>query len=436
MVVSCNLMLVLTLKAMDPDLARFVGAKQNQVRALTKGASDKIPSIVWGYFDAVRVDDWDTATNLSERINGIGHNYGSNRIAPVLQGPMWQAINETIGAYEEFHEWDNKWLHRFGREVMSSIPKGSIFFGGTDAGRYVISVLCESQIEGKPFFIITQNQLVDPRYLQYLHIIYGKNLIIPGTNDSQEAFASYISDAQARQTAGKLKPGENPVVSVDGRVQVNGRFAVMEINGRLARTIFERNSTREIFIEQGFPIDWMYPNLAPIGPILQLHRRPLTTLSEDVVQKNSDYWKQVAADALGDWLDEKTSVREICAFCEKVYLRNDLAGARMDSAFVKNDEARKVYSKLRDSIACLYAWRARHAPESNEAERMRVAADMAFRQAYAFCPCSPEVVEHYGQLLNELKRRDDALLIAQTAARIDPDDGRLLNLLNQMRGQN
>ena len=58
--------------AMDPDFARFVGEKSRQIREFEKAGDFKVPSVVWSYFDALRVDDWQTATNLANRIDDLG----------------------------------------------------------------------------------------------------------------------------------------------------------------------------------------------------------------------------------------------------------------------------------------------------------------------------------------------------------------------------
>src|SRR6185312_12931876 len=183
--------------AMDPDFARFVGEKARQIREFEKTGNLKVPSVVWSYFDALRVDDWQTATNLANRIDDLGRQMGTNEISPALQGPVWQPIGETIGVYDQFHEIDNRWLHRFGSNVISSIPKGSVYFGGTDPGRYIISALSESQTEGVPFFTLTQNQLIDRRYADYIRLIYGGKLTLPVDDDLRKAVRDYRSDAEA-----------------------------------------------------------------------------------------------------------------------------------------------------------------------------------------------------------------------------------------------
>jgi len=35
----------------------------------------------------------------------------------------------------------------------------------------------------------------------------------------------------------------------------------MTINGLLAKIIFDKNPNREFYIEESFPLDWMYPYL-------------------------------------------------------------------------------------------------------------------------------------------------------------------------------
>src|SRR5215471_19201215 len=65
--------------ALDQDLRRFVAAKESQARELAKTQTNKVPSIVWSFFDAVRVDDWETATNLGARLSRMsGQSEGAN----------------------------------------------------------------------------------------------------------------------------------------------------------------------------------------------------------------------------------------------------------------------------------------------------------------------------------------------------------------------
>ncbi|MDB6121057.1 MAG: Regulatory protein BlaR1 [Pedosphaera sp.] len=423
--------------ALDLDMARFVTAKRAQAKDLAGTQTNKVPPIVWSFFDAVRVDDWETATNLAARVDNIGRYAGINAdsLSPALQTAIWPVISETIGTYEQFHKWDNKLLHRFGSNIIASIPKGSVYFGGTDSGRFVISALSESHRDGRPFFTFTQNQLADGRYLEYLRTMYGRKLYIPSMEDSQKAFEGYVADAGERLKAGKLKPGED-VRTVEGRIQVNGQVAVMEINGLLIKIILEKNPNREFYIEESFPLDWMYPYLSPHDLILELHHKPLTGLDEETLQRDYNYWKQFTGELIGDWITDKTSVKEVCDFADKVYSREDRAGFKGNTAFAKNDQSQKCFSKLRSSIASLYVWRMQHANGEPEKYRMRKAADLAFRQALALCPYSPEAIYRYSNFLVELKRPDEAIQIAETCIRLDPDDSWVKEFARQLRKSN
>ncbi len=380
-------------RAIDADLGRFSIAKQQQIRDFADTITNKVPAIVWRFYDALRVDDWETATNLAIRINMASHRYteatNDDTITPALGTLIWPPISESYGAYEQFHEWDNRWLHRFGQEIIASIPPGSLYFGGTDPGRFVISVLCESQVDGKPFFTLTQNQL------------------------------------------GQLKPGEDVRV-VNDRVQVSGQIAVMQINGLLVKKIFDDNPTRKFFVEESFPLDWMYPYLTPHGLIFQLHHELLTEVSAKDVITDQAYWKKLTDEMLGNWLNEKTPLKDVCDFADKYGRGKHLDDYTGDKDFAANEQARKSYSKLRTSIAGLYVWRAQNTRDDDERQRMYLAADLAFRQGYAICPYSPEALYRYVNLLLARNRTDDAILIAKTSLRLDPDNEQVQGLLSQL----
>ena len=109
------------------------------------------------------------------------------------------------------------------------------------------------------------------------------------------------------------------------------------------------------------------------------------------------------------------------------------AGFKGDPKYVANDYACRVFSKLRSSIAGLYAERTRIAKSPTEKQRMIEAADFAFRQAFALCPYGTEAVFRYINLLITMGRVDDALMIAQTASDASPPNGQLRNLIQELK---
>jgi hypothetical protein len=313
-----------------------------------------------------------------------------------LQGTPGETVMEVYGAFDGFMTGDEKYAAKFGREVIDSITTGSIYFGGTDPGRFIVTAMQKSQVNGDPFFTLTQNALADGSYLDYLRSMYESKIYIPTDQDVQNAFNIGETFTRTNQSP---------------------NFQWM-IEGLLLKTIFQNNSNREFFVEDSVPLDWMYPYLEPHGLIMRLNRQPLSELSGEIVRRDHDYWTKTVTPMIGDWLKPDTTVKEVAAFAEKVFARHDFSGFAGDPQFVQNDYSCKIFSKERCSIAGLYGWRAQHATDAAEKKRMNAEADFAFRQAFALCPHSPEVVFRYANLLMSESRISDALLMAETAAKM------------------
>ncbi len=107
-------------------------------------------------------------------------------------------------------------------------------------------------------------------------------MITASNEDSARCFKEYLDDAQRRldhdrrlpNEPRQIKPGED-VRIVDNRVTVSGQVAVMAINALLTKVMFEKNPDREFYVEESFPLDWMYPHLTPYGVIMKINRNPL-----------------------------------------------------------------------------------------------------------------------------------------------------------------
>jgi hypothetical protein len=269
--------------------------------------------------------------------------------------------------------------------------------------------------------------------------MYGGKIQTPTDQDSSQAFKEYLADAQRRLAHDRrfpdeprqIKPGED-VHIVDDRVTVSGQVAVMSINGLLSKVIFDANPARDCFVEESFPLDWMYPHLAPHGLIFKIHREPLPGLAEEVVRKDRDFWTRQQQQMIGDWLTPETPVKEVCAFALRVFGRKDFTEFKGDRRFVENSYATRLYSKLRSASGGLYNWRIANAKSSAEQKRMTDEADFALRQAFALCPFSPEAVFRYVNLLLSAGRAEDALRVAATAKSLDPDNSQLEKLMDEI----
>jgi tetratricopeptide (TPR) repeat protein len=266
-----------------------------------------------------------------------------------------------------------------------------------------------------------------------------REIYIPSPEDSQRCFADYMEDVQHRMQTGQMMPGEDVHVDPSGKMQVSGQVAVMMINGLLCRVIFDHNPKNEFYIEESFPLPWMYPYETPYSIIMKINRQPLPELPDEVFQRDHAFWSKYSDRLIGNWITYDTSVKEVVDFIEKAYLRHDYSGFKGNLRFIRDDQAQKAFSKLRSSQAGVYAWRlSSQCPEEyrqkNAASTQALVreADFSLKQAFAFCPYSPEAVIRYMNFLAQYGRIDDALLVVETCSKLDPYNDQWKGIVKQL----
>ncbi len=407
----------------DPDITRFITGKSNQVYRASQDGGAAIPPEVWKLFAAASSGDWKSTTNLLEDIKTEYHSGASHRLTP----EVWFRVQDVGGFCEVASTNNLKFIRLFADEVFKVVPHGSIYFGGTDAGRFVITALSSSHEEGKPFFTLTQNQLVDAEYLTYARGLYRQQIKLPDETMVRDAFNEYLADASHRyehdqqfpDEPKQIAPGED-VRTVNGRVQISGQTAVMAINGLLVRDILRGNPEHEFYIEESFPLEWMYPYLEPAGPIFRLHRTPMESLFEETVRNDREYWQRMTRRLIGEQVHDETELAEVCAAAQELSGKpKDFQG---DPDFLRDENARKTFSKLRSAGGGLYAWRAAHAKSTSERRLMEREADLACKQAYLLDPQNTEAVGRYLTFLFNEARGEDAQKFLASARKLIPDN--------------
>jgi hypothetical protein len=413
----------------EEDIASFIAAKRNQVQQTARRLGASVPPDVTKLFEAAAAADWLSTSNwfrkVSARYKPDEQSSAPNRLPP----EVWYPIQEVGGFCEMFSFADAKFIRLFADEIFKVVPSGSIYFGGTDPGRFIITGLSRSDQEGKPFLTVTQNQLVATNYLEYLRQMHGKDLKLPEPAQVKQDFDDYIKDVTARLQHDKdfpreprqLKPGEN-VQTLEGRVQVSGEIAVMAINGLLARDLFQANPGREFWVEESYPIEWMYPHLIPVGPIFKLNREPLERLSNETITSDRRYWQQLTERLIGSKIQDESSVAEVCAVAKRLCQKTVPSDFKGDPRFLGDDAARKTFSKLRSADGAMYAWRMNHGISSLDKRHMAREAELAYKQAYVLCPYSPEAVGRYGSFLVEQDRLEEARDFARSAVDLSHSD--------------
>ena len=414
-------------------LKSFVAEEEARAKAVTNADAPDFTS----FFAAAGRGDWQAVSNIFQDFrNYTGQYKHINKTNDHLPWPKWQAVLETWGALHAFGEGGEKYSVLFANDIIESIPAGGIYFGGTDPGWFLVAAMQKNQAAGDPFFAVPQHGLENAAQLDHLGSIYGGKIYTPTADDLQRCSQDYTNDVVRRLQNHQLKPGED-VTDVNGRVQISGYMAVIGIRERMTQVIFNENSNRQFYVEESFPLEWMYPYLEPHGIIFKLDRQPLPELSDEILQRDRDYWTKLTVPMIGDWLKPDTSVQEVTAFAEKVFANHDFSGFTGDPQFVRNDYSCKMFSKERSSIAGLYAWRARQTKDAAERKRMNAAADFAFRQAWVLCPYSMETVVRYINVLTSENKFSDAQRVAVTVAKMPEmkgqDGGQIRALLDQIK---
>jgi len=383
----------------DAQFKRFLKEKKAYIERLIMDHKLKPSQGIPDLIRAVEMDNPSVVANASFREwQASTNNY-----------PLLPALLEVYGGYEQYKLWEPHFRKTYIDGIVGSIPKGSIYFGGTDAGRFLITAGCDSHEKGDPFFTITQNALADQTYLNYLRDIYEGKVHIPSSDDFASAAQRLIQIPGLKQEA-----------------------LVWELNSDLAKFIFDQNPKQRVFVEESFPVSWMGPHLTPHGFIMELHRKPVEEFTEEMIAKDQRFWAAHVKGWLGNWLTADTGFAEVIDWVERVHVKNDLKQFKGDRALLRRQAPgvfalkqnvdvflgmslpSRAFGKLRLGQAKIYERRVAHCHMQLSAEKKPVqvrlqqlqaelkrckrAASLAFAQAYAICPGSSvtlfELVNH------------------------------------------
>lgn len=300
----------------------------------------------------------------------LGHDFG------------WQFGNYQLrGAEAITEELDDDEEPLPNPSFPPAMSQNAVFFGGTDPGRFVPTYMIYSAQVRPDVFLITQNALADVTYLDTMRNLYADQIWMPTEVDNSVAFRIYVTDVREgrRPNIGGIE--ERP----GGGVQVTGAAAVMEINGIITEMIFKKNRDRhDFYVEESYPIQWMYPYLSPHGLIMKLNYDPVE-YDKKKIAADMDFW---------DW-----------------YVRRLIA----DPNFARDLPARKSFSKLRNAISGTYAQRGM----LREAER-------GFHEAIALYVYSPESTMNMIQRIYLPQRRlDESLDLLLKLKTLDPNNASL-----------
>jgi tetratricopeptide (TPR) repeat protein len=378
--------------ALPEEYVAFVTAKEKQAGDIARKHDLELSADERNFFAAAKLGRAKEAMVLLRKLR-------EDTSSPASKTPLTEVRREMALAIIALQEGYPDLVLGLGREIMKSLPPGSIYFGGTDPGRGLPTMLCKSP--GDPVYVITQNELVDQRYLDLLKGEFGAQLRLPTSEDVKRIEDDYITDAMRRQKSNQLKPGET-IETVDGKPTPQGAVAVMEINGQIVKYIIDGNPKPELYYEESYPLDWLNPFLSPHGLIMKINREPLESLAADDVKADADFWAA-----------KLKSLADNPKFADDTYTR-------------------KSYAHMRSCQARLFAWWARYSADTGEKQRMYAAAKAAYDEALSLAPTMPETVWGLATLAAGSGKVDDAIATLKNAVKADPANEQFKSYLKQL----
>jgi len=181
-----------------------------------------------------------------------------------------------------------------------------------------------------------------------------------------------------------------------GQILRTGTNDVFELNGIVARKIFEKNKKdRTFYLEQSIPIDWMYPYMVPSGLIFKLNPEPLASLPAGVVEEDRKFWDAYSARLL------------------------------QDPKFRSDDDATLTFAKLASWHADLYRYRG-----------LEKEQEYWLKITIALCPQFQDGVNNLARLYAKQQHYDEAIAVIKQAIVDDPNNefyGPLLDWLNEAK---
>jgi thioredoxin-like negative regulator of GroEL len=434
---------------LKPETQKMLGgAADNALRkALVRDLNEFLE------FELNNRDKWhpklDEKIGLTDQINGISNALQSAQTSPPTDPAAAQRLAEALPRLQAELAKSREALPRVEQELSGMMFYNARRFEGVTLTARTKRFAAQ---EPRSHTRIRLNRILleetfPKEIAKSLGGVYPDMEIMSASNDdSQRSFQEYLADAQRRlahdsrfpNEPRQIKPGED-VRIIENKVQVSGQVAVMSINALLTRVIFDKNPDHEFYVEESFPLEWMYPHLTPFGIIMKINRNPIPEMTQEMVDTDHKFWRQFSTRLIGDWIDYDTPVAKICDFAEQVYYRKKKpADYKGDPAFLRDNDGQKAFSKLRSSIAGLYTWRLQEAAKRGQAgaaeyQRMIKEAEFAFKQAYAYCPYSPEAIFRYINLLISMGRVDEAILMATTSQKLDPFNEQIKGLIYELK---
>lgn len=301
-----------------------------------------------------------------------------------------------VANYDAASQRDHWFGWQFGHDMLKDLPKGSVVIGGTDPGRFVSTYMIfgespqagaakrDPAFDRSDLYIITQNALGDPFYMQYLHDHYSS-----GRPPVKNGFERWLGREHAYPEGFLVLPTPRDVgkaIVAAATPDRNTGKRLEAVDGFLAFSavlhwIWNQNrDAHEFFVEESFPLEWTYDYAIPHGLLYRMNKTKLEKIPDEAVEADFSFWAEYKARLLDD------------------------------PNFRADFDARRSFSKLRSTAGNIY----RHWKMFPEAER-------AYKEALALWPCEGGSLNALMLLQWERGEFDEILNYLGRAAQEDPN---------------
>jgi hypothetical protein len=340
----------------------FARSRRDLVEEMARRFGVQVPPEVERFFGAAEAGDWDEIkrifTTLSAEKESGG---GGSRDLDVL----WPAVREAYGVALAAKSWPAQELLDYGRSILSSLPPGSVYIAGSDAARFIPTLLAETGGADRPV-ILPQNGIGEGNQLDYLSFLHSDRLSPLSREDAQKAFEGFAAEAQQNAGAGSTDPNRS-----------SGPPPITGLNEKLLRLLMEKNPNASFALEQSTPMPGLYADALPLGPIFEL--RPGSGTDAATAAR--------ASESINHW--RETAQR------------------------LQNDSSLPVEAASRNAYAQMATAQAQYFADRNLPSQ----AEEAFRLAHQIAPASVDALTHFTEYLTRSGRSAEALQIVDDFAR-------------------
>lgn len=346
-------------------LDAFVQRRHQLAEKLAQKLGVDVPPEIDSFLQLVQEGNWD---GIKSRYESLQSQLQGNPPPSGLQA-FWNIIHESYGVAQVRHQWPPDQLLQFGKTILGALPAGGVYVGGTDAGTFIPTLMQASA--DQPHLVISQSQLVDKNYQEYLAAVFGDRLKLPSDEERNQALREALLSHGKREA--------------DGRMTVSGQEAATTINENLLRSIVQLNPEMPFGIEEALPLKSIYASASASGPLLMVQAGQTAAAAGQEGGSGLD-----TAAVLGYW---QQTAQQMAVNRDTTY-----------------SGAAEAYGRLATSQANLLAGR-------NEAQP----AEQLYRTAQSIAPTLIEPAARLADYLAQRQRMPEALQILDQFAARNPD---------------